>query len=95
MNAIRTLEQNALLHALLQEVAERRKWAGRSWDTTVWKRLLTASWMRAEGMHATILPALDGAGVDIIYEPTHKMSKQQVSSLIDYIQAWMVEEEAA
>ncbi len=88
----RTLEQNSLLHALLTEVASSREWAGARRDVTVWKRLLTAAWMRAEGLHPTLLPSLDGSGIDVIYEPTSRMTKAQVSSLVDYIYAWMADD---
>jgi hypothetical protein len=33
--------------------------------------------------------------VDVVYEPTHKMSKADLASLIEYISAWDVTEEAA
>jgi hypothetical protein len=91
----RSLEQNALLHSILSDISARRTWAGRKWDKDTWKRLLTAAWLRAEHRAVTVLPALDWHGVDVVYEPTHKMSKADLASLIEYISAWDVTEEAA
>lgn len=84
----RTDDQNAKLHAMLSDVAKQAEWAGNKRGITVWKRLMVASWLRAENEAVQILPALDGHGVDIIFEPTSKMSKKQVSSLLEYVYAW-------
>jgi len=84
----RNLSQNALLHATLQDIAARREWAGRKWEPEVWKRLLTAAWMRARGEQVLCVPALDGHGVDVVFQRTSKLSKAQMAELIDFIQAW-------
>lgn len=84
----RNLEQNALLHALLTDISKRREWAGRKRDAECWKRLFVAAWCRAKGEAVEMLPALDGHGVDIVFRRTSKMSKAEVSELIDYIHAW-------
>lgn len=87
----RTLEQNAKLHAMLTEISKKLQWAGSRRDVTTWKRLMTAAWLRAVGEHPVVLPAIDGAGIEVIYEPTSSMSKAQLSSLIDYVDAWGVQ----
>ena len=84
----RNLEQNAALHALLQEIAESRQWAGQPLDVEDWKRLLTAAWMRATGRGIRLVPALDGQGFDALYQRTSTLTKAEMSELIDYIQAW-------
>ena len=84
----RNLEQNAALHALLQEIAETRQWAGQRLDVEDWKRLLTAAWMRATGRGIRLVPALDGQGFDALYQRTSTLTKAEMSELIDYIQAW-------
>lgn len=84
----RSSEQNRKLHALLQDIAQRREWAGRKWDAEVWKRLLVAAWTRARGEQSLIVPALDGHGVDVVFRRTSRMSKAELSELIDFIQAW-------
>ena len=84
----RNNSQNALLHATLSDIAARREWAGRKWEVEVWKRLLTAAWMRARGEQVVVVPALDGHGVDVVFQRTSKLSKLQMAELIDFIQAW-------
>ena len=79
---------NAALHAKLTEIAATRKCAGKRWPVLVWKRLLSAAWLRAEKEQLLVLPALDGAGVDVIFERTSQMTQRQVSSLLAYIEAW-------
>ena len=88
----RNLEINAALHAKLGEIAERVTWAGQKWSIGVWKRLLTAGWLRATDARATVLPAIDGSGVDVIYEPTSQMTQEQVRDLLAYIEAWAAEQ---
>ena len=84
----RTLSENALLHALLGEVAATREWAGKKRDAEVWKRLLVAAWCRTRGEPVELLPAIDGHGVDILPARTSKLSKAECADLISYIQAW-------
>ena len=87
----RNTEQNALLHALLDEIAVQYEWSGRKWDAEDWKRLLTAAWMRAKNESPVMLPAIDGKGFDVLYRRTSQLSKAECSELIDYIQAWAAE----
>jgi hypothetical protein len=84
----RNNEQNALLHARLTEIASRHEWAGKRWDVEVWKRLLTAAWLRARGESVVVLPAIDGAGVDVVFRRTSDLSKAECAELIEFIDAW-------
>lgn len=84
----RSLPQNAKLHALLGEIAKQKEWAGQKWDLEDWKRLLTAAWMRANGQSASIIPAIDGAGFDVLYRHTSQLSKAECSDLLEFVQAW-------
>jgi hypothetical protein len=86
---------NAALHAKLTEIAAGREWAGKRWPMEVWKRLLVAAWSRANGEAITLLPALDGAGVDIVQRHTSTMTQRQVSELLSYVEAWDAEMEVA
>lgn len=85
--------QNALLHARLTEISEQFEWAGKRWDLETWKRLLTASWCRATGQQVTLLPALDGAGVDIVFRRTSTLSKRECADLIEFVNAWAAMQE--
>ena len=89
----RTGAENALLHALIGEIAAKHEWAGKKRDAEIWKRLLVASWCRVIGESVEILPALDGHGVDIVPARTSALSKRECADLITYIQCWMAEHE--
>lgn len=84
----RNLEQNALLHAALTDIAEQVTWHGQRFDLETWKRLCTAAWLRERGGNPQVVPALDGHGFDIIYQPTSKLSKGEFSELCEYVFAF-------
>jgi hypothetical protein len=88
----RNNEQNALLHALLGEIASEREWAGKKRDTETWKRLMTAAWLRARGESVELLPALDGHGVDVVFRHTSRLTKGECAELIEFIEAWRATE---
>ena len=88
---VRNLEQNAKLHALLQDIATQKQWAEQWLDVETWKRLLTAAWTRTSGGRALVYPAIDGHGVDVLYRRTSRLTKQEMTELIEYVQAWAVD----
>lgn len=81
----RNLEQNALLHAALTDIAAQVTWHGQRFDIETWKRLCTAAWLRERGGNPQMVPALDGHGFDIVYQPTSKLSKGEFSELCEWI----------
>ncbi len=87
----RTTDQNAKLHALLADIAGQKEWAGQSLDVETWKRLITFAWERASNEHVAMFPRLDGAGMDVLYRRTSRMTKQEMIDLIEYTTAWAVE----
>lgn len=90
----RNLEQNSLLHAELQELAAGRQWCGLTLDVEQWKRLLTAAWMRATQQGGVLyVQAVDGQGMDVLYQRTSTLSKSQMTDLIEYIKAWKAQNE--
>lgn len=91
----RNLEANAALHAMIGEIAERREWCGRKWPLEVWKRLLVSAWSRAKGEHVQVVPALDGAGVDVVMIRTSKLSQADVRDIMGWIEAWDAQEQTA
>lgn len=84
----RSSEQNARLHATLSDIAEQMEWAGARRELDVWKRLLTAAWLRARGEHVEMLPAIDGYGVDIVFRHTSRLTRRECAELITYVTAW-------
>jgi len=87
----RSTAENALLHALISEIAAQKEWAGKKRDAEIWKRLLVASWCRVHGEAVEILPALDGHGVDIVPARTSQLSKAECADLITFVQAWAID----
>lgn len=90
---LRNDPQNKRLHAMLNDIAKQVTWHGQKFPAGVWKRLCTAAWLREEGERAVMIPALDGMGVDVIYERTSKLSKKRMASLIDWVGAFGGEHE--
>ena len=87
----RSLKQNALLHAMLGDIARQVEWAGAKRDAETWKRLLTAAWLRARGESIEVLPALDGHGIDVVFRRTSDLSRAECCELCDFISAWAIE----
>lgn len=88
----RSEEQNRLLHSRINDVAKQVEWAGQKRSTEVFKRLLMAAFLRARGDSVEILPALDGQGVDLIFERTSKLSRAMCAEFSEYIMAWGTEQ---
>ena len=88
---VRSAEQNSLLHAILTDIAEQKQWAGQWLDSEDWKRLLVAAFGRANGNPPTVLPSADGHGVDTIFRRSSRMSKQEMSELIEFATSWAIE----
>ena len=87
----RHLDQNAALHAKITEISQRMEWCGKRLDVDTWKRLLVGAWSRAENEPVTMLPALDGNGVEIIFRRTSTLTKRECSDLLEWINAWAAE----
>ena len=86
--ATRSTEMNGLLHSRIGDVAKQIEWGGKKQDIDVWKRLLTAAWLRERGEPIELLPAIDGAGVDIVFRQTSKLTGAECAELADFIMAW-------
>jgi hypothetical protein len=86
--ATRSSEANARLHATITDVARQLDWAGQRRDMEVWKRLLTAAWLRARGEHVEVLPSLDNRGVDVVFRRTSTLTGTECAELCEYIYAF-------
>ena len=85
MDKNRTLEQNAKLHAMLGDISKQVEHYGQKYTVGIWKRLCIASWLRAEGEQPVLIQALDGLGIDVIYEKSSKLSVKRTASLIEWV----------
>ena len=86
----RSLEQNAMLHALFTEAARSARWHGRKLTADQWKVLFISGHAIATGRGADMVPGLEGEFVNI-RESSARMSVARMTSLIEYINAWMAE----
>lgn len=89
----RSLDQNAKLHALCSDIAKQKQWGGEWLETEDWKRIMTAGWMKATGRVVKLVPDLEGNGFIPLYQKTSKLNVKQGIELIEFIQAWMVDNE--
>lgn len=89
--ADRSVEQNKKLHAMLADISRQVTHAGQKWDVSVWKRLCTAAWLRETGASIQMIPAIDGHGIDVLYEATSKLSVRKCAELIEWITAYGAE----
>lgn len=78
----RSLEQNALLWALLRDVARQVKWYDRRLNVHDWKAMFTASLKKSD-----VVPGLDG-GFVVLGQSTSKMTKKEFSDLCELIYAF-------
>lgn len=84
----RNTQQNALLHAILNQIAKTKEWAGAKRNVDDWKRLTMAAWLRARGENVEMLPAIDGQGIDVVWSKTSNLSKADFAEYVDWIYAW-------
>lgn len=78
----RTLEQNALLWAMLHDLARQVDWHGETLSPEDWKNLFSASLKKQKMVHG-----LDG-GLVVLAQSTSKMTVGEMGDLITLIQAF-------
>ena len=84
----RSMLQNALLHAVITDIAKQVKWHGQSFDVVTWKRLCMASWLREKNEQPQLIPALDGKGFDIIFERTSQLNTKDCADFCTWCLAF-------
>lgn len=82
----RSLEQNALLWATLTEVSRKVVWHGRKLTPENWKDIFTAALKKQD-----VVPNISGDGFVILGQSTSKMSKKELTELIELIYAFGAE----
>lgn len=88
----RTLEQNALIHALLQEVGARIGWRFNGVDVDVddLKSVFMAAFRKATGAESRFVIGIDGQPV-ILNWRTRDLTKHECANFIDMVNAWLAE----
>lgn len=78
----RSLSQNARMWAMLGEVSRQVDWHGQRLAPEEWKDVCTAALNRQK-----VVPGIDG-GFVVLGSSTRKMSKAEMSELIEFVQAF-------
>lgn len=88
----RSLDQNALIHAELQEVGDALgwKWNGFAVDLDDMKTIFVAAFRKATNEVARVLPGIDGHPVLLGWR-TRDFSRREGSDFIDMLRAWRIE----
>jgi hypothetical protein len=81
--ATRSLDQNALLWALLTDVSNQVDWYGKKLTPDDWKNVFSSSLRRLE-----VVPNLDGTGFVALGQHTSTMTKREFSDLCELILAF-------
>jgi hypothetical protein len=82
----RTLEQNALMWALLADLSKQVNWYGQKLTSDEWKDVLSASLKKQK-----VVPGIDG-GFVVIGARTSQMTKREMSDMCELIQAFGAEQ---
>jgi hypothetical protein len=85
--ATRSLQQNALLHALFADLAKRATYHGRMLSAAQWKVLMISGHSVATGGGADIVPGIENEFVNL-RESSAQMSIRRMTSLLEYVIAW-------
>jgi len=86
----RSLEQNAMLHAMFGELAKKARYMGRALTLNQWKTLMISGHAMATGLGADVIPGVEGEFVNI-RESSAQMTVARMTSLIEYVHAWAAE----
>ena len=78
----RSLEQNAMLWAVLNDISKQVKWYGQSLTDYEWKDVLTAALKKEK-----VVPGING-GFVVLGQRTSKMSKKEFTELLEIAHAF-------
>jgi len=79
----RSLEANAKLWAMLNDISQQVIWHGKRLQSEDWKHIFTASLKQMQ-----VVPNLDNTGFVALGLSTSKMTKREMSDLIELIMAF-------
>jgi hypothetical protein len=86
----RKLSQNAKFHAILNDISRQAKYMGNKRSVEFWKGLFVSGWQIATGEKPEIVPGLEGEFINI-RESTATMSVRKLSSIMEYVIAWSID----
>lgn len=82
----RTTAQNDRMWAMLTDVSGQVEWYGKKLDPTDWKHIFTSALRKLE-----VVPNLDGSGFVALGMSTSRMSKRELSDLMELIASFGAE----
>lgn len=82
----RTSDQNARLWASLTEVSRQVEWYGKRLTPESWKHVFSAALKKQE-----VVPSLDGTGFVVLGTSTSRMSKRELSDLLELVYSFGAE----
>lgn len=80
----RSLPQNDLMWAMLTDISAQKEHNGRRYTPDQWKILM----MHAIGREVQFIPSLDGSAFIPWGQSSSDLSRQEMTALIDFIDAW-------
>ncbi|MDE1179479.1 recombination protein NinB [Paraburkholderia sp.] len=90
----RSLDQNAMLHALFSDIEKQATLHGRRLTAVQWKTVFISAHATATGLGSDMVAGLEGEFVNI-RESSARMSVARMTSLIEYILAWCADNSIA
>ena len=82
----RSLDQNARLWASLNDISQQVVWHGRKLDSESWKHVFTSSLKKLD-----VVPNIEGTGFVALGLSTSRMTKTELSELLELIAAFGAE----
>jgi len=85
----RSLDQNAMFHSILTQIARQAQHAGAKWSVDDWKRLTLDLWNRERGDgSARVVAALDNNGIVQLGLTSRSLTKAEASEYTEFLMAW-------
>ena len=86
----RSLEQNAMYHSIIHQIAKQAQHLGSTWDAESWTRLLVDAYTKEQWAFSSgqVIPNLAGDGIVQLGLQTRKFTKQQASEFTEWLIAW-------
>lgn len=89
--AIRSDQQNKLMHSIIGQIAKQAKIHGSRWSAESFKRFLIDQWAHESGENATlskIMPSIDGERVVQLGHQSRRFTKEQAISFTEWLMYW-------
>ncbi len=85
----RSIDQNAMFHSIIGQVAKQAQHMGAKWDTESWKRFLVDAWAaETDRRVGQVVPSLDGQRVVQLGIQTRNFTKEEASEFTEWLMAW-------